>query len=138
VTVTPLIREFLVGLEDLVDGEDWPALEREVVTVGTQEVLVRLPHNRDHAKDIELVVDDHKVKVAYGPEHVEFTSRNEALDFVEMLGRGRVTLDVHRGLFWTTMRSYRDGLDRPFRRTRIPWFNARPRTERIEFGFGAE
>ena len=136
-TITPAIRDFLVDLEDLVDRETWPALEREVVTVGNEQALVRLPHAQDHAKDIELVVDDRKVKVTYGPEHVEFTSRKEALHFVEMLGRGRVTLDVHRGLFWTTMRSYRDNLDRPFRRTRIPWFNARPRTERVEFGFTA-
>lgn len=134
-TVTPLIREFLVELEALVDREEWAALDHEIVTEGSGEVLVRLPHLHEHAKDVELVVDDRKVKVVYRPEHVEFTSRKEALHFVEMLGRGRVTLDVHRGLFWTTMRSYRDNLDRPFRRTRIPWFNARPRTERIEFGF---
>jgi hypothetical protein len=135
VTMTPLIRAFLVDLDALVDREQWPALGDEVVSVGTGEALVRLPHAHDHSKDLELVIDDRKVKVVYAPEHVEFTSRKEALQFVEMLGRGRVVLDVHRGLLWTTMRSYRDGLAQPFRRTRIPWFNARPRTERIEFGF---
>jgi hypothetical protein len=139
VNVTPAVRDFLAELEELVDREDWPALDRETlsVTPGSGEVLVRLPHAHDHTKDIELVVDDKKVFVTYAPEHIEFWSRKEALQFVEMLGRGRVTLDVHRGFFWTTMRSYRDGLAQPFRRTRIPWFNARPRTERIEFGFRA-
>ena len=34
---------------------------------------------------------------------------------------GRVELEITHGLLWTTMRSYRDGQQIPFRRTRMPW-----------------
>ena len=59
--------------------------------------------------------------VRYAPEAVEFTSRDEALRFIEMLADGRVVLELQRGPLWTTMRSYRDDLVLPFRRTRMPW-----------------
>jgi hypothetical protein len=137
VAITPAIRDFLVQLDDLVDARAWPALDREIVTVGSGDAaaLVRLPHTKDSTRDIELVVDDRQVTVTYAPEHVSFTSREEALRFVEMLGDGRVQLHVRRGLLWTTMYSYRDGLAQPFRRTRMPWMTLRPRTELIRFGF---
>jgi hypothetical protein len=135
--VTPAVREFLVRLDELVDAHEWPQLNREVVTVGSgeAEVLVRLPHESDEERDIELEVNDRSVTVIYKPERVEFTSRSEALHFIEMLGDGRVELKVRRGLLWTTMSSYRDGLNMPFRRTRMPWPNRRPRTEHLPFGF---
>ena len=138
--ITPAIRDFLVRLDDLVDAHAWPGLDREVVTVGAGDaaVLVRLPHAHDHARDVELVVDDREVTVTYGPEHVSFSGsggRVESLRFVEMLGDGRVQLRVRRGPLWTTMSSYRDGLARPFRRTRMPWPNLRPRTVVLPFGF---
>src|SRR5204863_3943742 len=131
------VREFLVRLDELVDAHEWPHLNREVVTVGAgdAEVLVRLPHASDATRDIELEVDDRLVTVIYKPERVQFTSRAEALHFIEMLGDGRVELKVRRGLLWTTMSSYRDGLKMPFRRTRMPWPNRRPRTEHLPFGF---
>jgi hypothetical protein len=137
VAITPAVRDFLVQLDDLVDAHPWPALAREVVSVGTgdTQALVRLPHAHDYARDVEVLVDDRQVTVNYGPEHVAFTSRDEALRFVEMLGDGRVELHVRRGMLWTTMSSYRDGLPQPFRRTRMPWFALRPRTEVVRFGF---
>jgi hypothetical protein len=140
VAITPAIREFLVRLDDLVDAHVWPALDREIVTVGAGDaaVLVRLPHADDRARDLELVVDDRQVTVTYAPEHVSFSGaggRDEALRFVEMLGDGRVQLRVRRGLLWTTMSSYRDGLAQPFRRTRMPWPSLRPRTGVVHFGF---
>jgi hypothetical protein len=137
VAITPAIRDFLVQLDELVDGHAWPGLDREIVTVGSGDaaVLVRLPHAHDHARDLELQVDDHQVTVNYGPENVAFTSREEALRFVEMLGDGRVELHVRRGMLWATMSSYRDGLQQPFRRTRMPWLTVHPRTEVVRFGF---
>ena len=47
--------------------------------------------------------------------------RDEALRFVEMLGDGRVELVVQRNPVWTSLRSYRDGLALPFRKTSEPW-----------------
>jgi len=137
VAITPAIRDFLVQLDELVDGKGWPALAREIVTVGFGDAaaLVRLPHAHDDARDLELQVDDHQVIVTYHPEHVAFTSRDEALRFLEMLGDGRVELHVRRGILWTTMSSYRDGMQQPFRRTRMPWLALRPRAEVVRFGF---
>ena len=65
--------------------------------------------SREGLSDIRVEVDDHLVKVAYLPERIPFTSREEALRFVEMLCDGRVELEIEHGLLWTTMRSYRDG-----------------------------
>ncbi len=135
--ITPAIRDFLVQLDDLVDAHAWPALDREVVTIGSGDAatLVRLPHVDDHARDIEAQIDDRVVTVTYGPEHVTFTSRDEALRFLEMLGEGRIELRIRRGPLWTTMQSYRDGLEQPFKRTRMPWPALRPRTKVVRFGF---
>ncbi len=136
-SVTPAIRDFLVELEALVDAHEWPLLDRDAMTVGTGDAsaLVCLPHSNDHARDIALEVDDHRVIVSYRPERIEFTKRDEALRFVEMLGDGRVVLVVRRNIVLTTMESYRDGLALPFRRARIPLPTFRPRTERHDFGF---
>jgi hypothetical protein len=139
VSITPTIRDFLVRLEDLLDRKPPATLQRDAMTVATGDAaaLVRLPHVSDHDRDIEIEIDDHRVKVAYLPERVAFTNPDEALRFVEMLCDGRVELEITRGPLWTTMRSYRDGQAIPFRRTRMPWPTLRPRTERRPVGFGA-
>jgi hypothetical protein len=138
VSITPTIRDFLVRLEDLLDRVPPPGLDRDAMTVTTADAaaLVRLPHVSDHARDIEIEIDDHRVKVAYLPERISFTDPDEALRFVEMLCDGRIELEIVHGLLWTTMRSYRDGLTLPFRRTRMPWPTLRPRTVRRAVGFG--
>jgi hypothetical protein len=138
VSLTPIIRDFLVRLEDLLDRCSPPALQREAMTIATSDTaaLVRLPHVSDHDRDIEIEVDDHRVVVAYQPERVPFTNPDEALRFVEMLCAGRVELEISRGPLWITMRSYRDGQTIPFRRTRMPWPSLRPRIERRPVGFG--
>jgi hypothetical protein len=138
VSITPTIRDFLVQLEDLLDRSPPAGLDRDAMTITTGDAvaLVRLPHVSDHDRDIEIEIDDHRIKVAYLPERVTFTSPDEALRFVEMLCAGRVDLEIVRGPLWTTMRSYRDGQDIPFRRTRMPWPSLRPRTERRRVGFG--
>jgi hypothetical protein len=137
VTITPAIRDFLMRLEDLVDAREWPALEREVVSVGAGEAtaLVRLPHAHDHDRDVEVEIEDRAIVVILRPERITFTSTDEALQFVEMLGDGRVELHVHRGLLFTTMRCYRDGQQVPFWRTRTPVPSLRPRKEIRRFGF---
>jgi hypothetical protein len=139
VSLTPTIRDFLVQLEDLLDRNPPAGLQRDAMTIATATgaALVRLPHVSDHSRDIEIEIDDHKVKVAYVPERVSFTNPDEALRFVEMLCDGRVELEIVHGPLWTTMRSYRDGQTIPFRRTRMPWPSLRPRTERRAVGFGA-
>lgn len=138
-SITPTIRDFLVRLEDLLDGSPPAGLQRDAMTVSTGDAvaLVRLPHVSDHERDIEIEIDDRRVVVAYLPERVVFSSSDEALRFVEMLCAGRVELEIVHGPLWTTMRSYRDGQNIPFRRTRMPWPTLRPRTERRRVGFGA-
>ena len=138
-SITPKIRDFLVQLEDMLDRNPPAALDRDAMTVTPADAvaLVRMPHVTDHDRDVEIEIDDHLVKVAYLPERVPFTSREEALRFVEMLCDGRVELVITHGPLWTTMRSYRDGQTIPFRRTRMPWPSLRPRTERRPVGFGA-
>jgi hypothetical protein len=137
-SLTPMIRDFLVQLEDLLDRQPPAGLQREEMTITTADAaaLVRLPHESDHARDIEIEIDDRRIKVAYLPERVTFTSPEEALRFVEMLCDGRVELEIVHGPLWTTMRSYRDGQTIPFRRTRMPWPSLRPRTERRAVGLG--
>ena len=137
-TMTPATREFLVRLEELFDARAWKNLDRDAISVGSADgtTLVRLPHATDHDRDVELEIDDRRVIVRYAPESVEFTSRDEAHEFIEMLGNGRVVLELERGPLWTTMRSYRDGQAIPFRRTRMPWPAIPPRTERRAVGFG--
>ncbi len=137
-SLTPTIRAFLVQLEDLLDRDPPPGLQRDAMTITTADAaaLVRLPHVTDHDRDVEIEIGDRRVVVAYPPERVVFTSPDEALRFVEMLCDGRVELEIAHGLLWTTMRSYRDGQALPFRRTRMPWPSLRPRTERRAVGFG--
>jgi hypothetical protein len=139
VSLTPAIREFVIRLEDLLDRLEPPGLRRDAVAITTADAqaLVRLPHVSDPSRDVEIEIDDHKVIVGYPPERISFTSRDEALQFIEMLCEGRVELEIARGLLWTTMRSYRDGQTIPFRRTRMPWPSLRPRVERRAIGFGS-
>ena len=137
-SLTPTIRDFLVQLEDLLDRHPAAGLQREEMTITTADAaaLVCLPPESDHARDVEIEIDDRRVVVGYPPERVVFTNPDEALRFVEMLCAGRVELEIAHGLLWITMRSYRDGQAIPFRRTRMPWPSLRPRTERRAVGFG--
>jgi hypothetical protein len=140
VSLTPTIRDFLVQLDDLLDRKAPAALRRDAmkVTTGDAAALVLLPHVTDHARDVEIEIDDRRVVVGYPPERVIFANNPEdALRFVEMLCDGRVELEITRGPLWTTMRSYRDGQTIPFRRTRMPWPSLRPRIERRVVGFGS-
>ena len=138
VSITPKIRAFLVELEDLLDRNAPPGLQRDAMSVSTGDAaaLVLLPHVRDHDRDVEIEIDERRVVVAYQPERVIFDNPDEALRFVEMLCDGRVELEITHGPLWTTMRSFRDGQTIPFRRTRMPWPALRPRLERRPVGFG--
>ena len=135
--LTPAVGGFLDDLDALLDARAWPELDRAAVTVtpGGASVRVVLPHRTVPARTFSLEVDDRIVHVQYGPERIPFTRRDEALRFVEMLGDGRVELVVQRNPVWTSLRSYRDGLALPFRKTGEPWPNLRFRTERLRFGF---
>jgi hypothetical protein len=135
--LTPAVGEFVAQIEELLDASDWPMLDRAGVTVtaGDASALVVLPHRRDPRLNVELELDDLQVKIAYGPERIPFTRRDEARRFLEMLGNGRIELVVQRSPLWTSLRSYRDGLALPFRKTSAPWPNLRFRTERFRFGF---
>jgi hypothetical protein len=137
VALTPAVRDAVDRVEQLLDDNPWPELDRDVVTVreGRDAALVVLPHRRDPRLHIELEIDDRVVRVQYGPEHVTFTRRDEALRFLEMLGAGRVELVVRRTPVWTSLHSYRDGLALPFQKTSAPWPNLRFTTERLRFGF---
>ncbi len=119
--MTPSIRAFLIRLDELLEGVSLPA-HPDVTDVGTAARLV--------LGDVELQVDDDHVVVRYAPEEISFTSRDEALQFIQMIADDRVELEVQRSLLWTTMRSYRDGQPIPFRRTRMPWPTLHPRAER--------
>lgn len=137
-SITPTIRSFLVELDDLLDRTSPAGLNRDAMTVTTGDAaaLVLLPHVNDPARDVEVEIDERRIVVAYQPERVIFDKSEEAIRFVEMLCAGRVELEITHGLLWTTMRSYRDGQNIPFRRTRMPWPSVRPRTERRLIGFG--
>ncbi len=137
--LTPRIRDFLVGLEELLDRADAPGLDRERVEVTTAPAaaLVRLPHRGDAAGDVELQVDDHNVVVSYGGEPLHLRDRGFALQFVEAMLDGRIEIEVQRGRLWRTTRSYLDGSGRPFLVTRMPIPTLSPRTERRTVGFGA-
>jgi hypothetical protein len=121
VALTPAIRGFLVRLDELLETHDL-SLQPDVTAIDTAAFL--------RLGDVEMEVDDHVVLVRYRPEEIKFTSRDEALQFIQMIADGRVELEVQRSLLWTTMRSYRDGQPIPFRRTRMPWPTLHPRTER--------
>jgi hypothetical protein len=135
--LTPAVGDFVNQIEELLDASDWPDLDRPAVTVtaGDASALVVLPHRREARLNVEVEIDDLQVKIAYGPERIPFTRRDEARRFLEMLGNGRVELVVQRNPMWTSIRSYRDGLALPFRKTGEPWPNLRFRTERFRFGF---
>jgi hypothetical protein len=119
--MTPGIRAFLIQLDELLERASVTA-HPEVTDVDTAARVV--------LGAIELEVDDRRIVVRYSPEEISFTSRDEALQFIQMIADERVELEVRRGLLWTTMRSYRDGQAIPFRRTRMPWPSLHPRTER--------
>ena len=135
--LTPAVGDFVTQIEELLDASNWPDLDRRATTVtaGDASALVVLPHRRDPRLNLEVEIDDLQVKIAYGPERIPFTRRDEALRFLEMLGNGRVELVVQRSPVWRSLRSYRDGLALPFRKTGEPWLNLRFRTERFRFGF---
>jgi len=137
--VTPMIRDFLVRLEDLLDRTAAPGLDRERVeiTTGDAIALVRLPHVSDADRDVELQVQDRLVEVSYGGEPLQLRGGREfALQFVEALLSGRVDIEVHRGWLWRTTKSYLDESPRPFLVTRMPVPSLSPRTERRRVGFG--
>jgi hypothetical protein len=137
VPLTPAVRDAVARVEQLIDDAAWPELDRDAVTVreGRDAALVALPHRRDPHLRLELEIDDRVVRIKYGPEHIPFTRRDEALRFLEMLGEGRVELVVRRTPVWTSLHSYRDGLTLPFRKTAAPWPNLRFAIERLRFGF---
>jgi hypothetical protein len=141
--VTPMIRDFLVQLEDLLDRTPAPGLDRERLTINTADAiaLIKLPHAAGSqidgaARDIELEVTDRLVIVSYGGEPLHLRDRAFALQFVEALLAGRVDIEVHRGWLWRTTRSYLDEQPRPFLVTRMPVPSLSPRTERKRVGFG--
>ena len=139
VPVTPMIREFLVQLEELIDRTDAPGLDRDRMAISTAHAvaLVRLPHRTDPDRDVELQVEDRLVVVSYGGEPLHLRGgRAFALQFVEALLAGRVDIDVHRGWLWRTTSSYLDASPRPFLVTRMPVPSLSPRTERRQVGFG--
>jgi hypothetical protein len=138
-SVTPLIRDFLVQLEDLLDRTPAPGLDRDRVeiTTGDAIALVRLPHVSAADRDVELQVQDRVVVVSYGGEPLHLRGdRGFALQFVEALLAGRLEIEVHRGWLWRTTKSYIDERPRPFLVTRMPVPSLSPRTERTRVGFG--
>jgi hypothetical protein len=136
-SVTPLIRDFLVRLEDLLDRTAAPGLDRSRLTITTADAvaLVTLPHRSGTDRDVELQVDDRVVVVSYGGEPLHLRDREFALQFVEALLTGRVDIEVHRGWLWRTTRSYVDESPRPFLVTRMPVPSFSPRTVRTRVGF---
>jgi hypothetical protein len=137
--VTPMIRDFLVQLEELLDETPAPGLDRERVKISTADAiaLVVLPHADASAPDIELQVQDRVVIVSYGGEPLHLRDRAFALQFVEALLAGRVDIEVHRGWLWRTTRSFLDESPRPFLVTRMPVPSLSPGSERRRVGFGA-
>jgi hypothetical protein len=137
--VTPMIRDFLVQLEDLLDRTPAPGLDRDRVEITTGEAiaLVRLPHVSGANRDVELQVQDRVVVVSYGGEPLHLRGdRAFALQFVEALLAGRLEIEVHRGWLWRTTKSYIDERPRPFLVTRMPVPSLSPRTDRTRVGFG--
>lgn len=138
-SVTPMIRDFLVQLEELLDRIAAPGLDRDRVeiTTGDAIALVRLPHTSGPDRDVELQVQDRLVVVSYGGEPLHLRGeRGFALQFVEALLAGRLEIEVHRGWLWRTTKSYIDERPRPFLVTRMPVPSLSPRTERTRVGFG--
>ena len=137
-SVTPMIRAFLVQLEELLDRTDAPGLDRDRLTISTADTaaLVRLAHRAGSDRDVELQVEDRVVIVSYGGEPLHLRDRTFAMQFVEALLAGRVDIEVHRGFLWRTTRSFLDGSARPFLVTRMPVPCWSPRSERRRVGFG--
>ena len=139
-SVTPMIRDFLVQLEDLLDRTDAPGLDRDRVEITTADgiALVRLPHAAGPDRDVELQVQDRVVIVSYGGEPLHLRGdRAFALQFLEALLAGRVDIEVQHGPLWRTTRSYLDESPRPFLTTRMPRPTLNARRERIRVGFGS-
>jgi hypothetical protein len=139
-SVTPMIRDFLVQLEELLDRTDAPGLDRDRVAITTADTaaLVVLPHRAGPERDVELQVEDRLVIVNYGAEPLHLRGGREfALQFVEALLKGRVDIVVHCGRLWRTTTSYLDESPRPFLVTRMPIPSFSPRSERRSVGFGA-
>jgi len=138
--VTPLIRDFLVELEELLDRTAAPGLDRDRVEIRTADAiaLVTLPHVGGSSRDVELQVQDRVVVVSYGGEPLHLRDRAFALQFVEALLSGRVDIEVHRGWLWRTTKSYLDGSPRPFLVTRMPVPSLAPSSQRRRVGFGPE
>ena len=137
--VTPMIREFLVQLEELIDRTGAPGLDRDrtAITTAHTVALVRLAHRSGSDRDVELQVEDRLVVVSYGGEPLHLRGgRDFALQFVEALLTGRVDIEVHRGYLWRTTRSYLDESPRPFLVTRMPIPSISPGSERRRVGFG--
>jgi hypothetical protein len=140
--VTPMIRDFLVQLEELLDRVEAPGLDRDRTRITTAHAvaLARLPHRSDPARDVELEIDDRVVIVSYGGEPLHLRDRAFALKFMEALLGGRVDIDVYYGVLWRTTRSYLDGSPRPFLVTRMPYpaliAPRSGRRERRSVGFG--
>jgi hypothetical protein len=137
--VTPMIRDFLVRLDELLDQAPAPGLDRERVeiTTGDAIALVRLPHISGADRDVELQVQDRLVVVSYGGEPLHLRGTREfALEFIGALLAGRLEIEVHRGWLWRTTKSYIDERPRPFLVTRMPVPSLSPRTDRIRVGFG--
>jgi hypothetical protein len=136
--VTPLIRDFLVELEELLDRTAAPGLDRDRVEITTADAiaLVTLPHVSGADRDVELQVQDRVVVVSYGGEPLHLRDRAFALQFVEALLAGRLEIEVHHGWLWRTTRSYLDEQPRPFLVTRMPVPSLSPGTERKRVGFG--
>ncbi len=133
-----MIREFLVRLEELLDQTVAPGLDRDRVTITTADTatLVRLAHRDGADRDVELQVQDRVVIVSYGGEPLHLRDRGFALQFVEALLAGRVTIEVHRGLLWRTTRSFLDDAPQPFLVTRMPVPSLSPGSQRHRVGFG--
>jgi hypothetical protein len=138
-SVTPMIRDFLVQLEELLDRTDAPGLDRDRVEITTADAiaLVRLPHRAGPERDVELQVQDRLVVVSYGGEPLHLRGgRDFSLQFIEALLGGRIDIEVQRSWLWRTTRSYLDEKPRPFLVTRMPIPTLRPRSERRSVGFG--
>ncbi|MGQ0825632.1 MAG: hypothetical protein ACT4OX_11525 [Actinomycetota bacterium] len=135
--LTPLVREFLVRVEDLLDAREWANLDRSQLETTTVDGVARLvlAHLDAGGLPIEIQIFDREVVVTWYPEHRSVKDRDEALMLIEALGDGRVELVVTRQVWMMTMRSYLDGAALPFLTTRMPWLTLRPRTARLHFGF---
>ena len=139
--VTPMIRDFLVQLEELLERTAAPGLDRD--RIDDHHRRLRSPSSGSRTPPVPDATSssrcsDQVVIVSYGGEPLHLRGdRAFALQFVEALLTGRVDIDVHHGPLWRTTRSYLDGSPVPFLVTRMPIPTLKPRRERIRVGFGA-